>query len=318
MATPDAIERILFEIARTLDFCRNDPAFPESATHKEHATAHIEARRSGGRIEMDLIEWKGGPLDVVGGDWYEIPSLLLDLSRLLESTRGPVRRFAGRFSPRNVLTLHAKGAGGILGEWSFELSAEAAAQARRESPELVALADDVSGIPAGAVEALRDLNGFVRDRLFPLRPRAAIPVRFWRTADPVVLWSAAQHLYGHLLARHDYDASALPPLPDGYTTICTIFHAFDQIDCEGLETAIDNLGPDYRDALVARLRLIGLDALGDSFAQAWATHPAGASAEATAFDAIAQRLESQIDDEATLQAIHRHVADHAGSFESHG
>lgn len=318
MARPGAIEDLLFEIARTLDFCRNDPAFPASSTHTRGATAHIEARSRGGAIEMDLIAWKGGSLDVVGGDWYEIPSLLLELSRLLEPTHGPVRRFEGRFSPENVLTLRARGAGGVLGEWAFQLSAEAAAQARKESPDLVALADDVTGIPAGAVEALRDLNDFVRDRLFPLRARATIPVKFWRTADPVVLWSAAQHLYGHLLARHEYDATAVPPLPDGYTTICTIFHAFDQIDCEGLETAIDNLGPGYHDALVARLRLVGLDALADAFTQAWAMHPSGADADAEAFDAIAERLGALIDAEATLLAIHRHAMDHADAFESHG
>ncbi len=76
MATPGTIEGVLFEIARTLDFCRNDPAFPGSAAQKQDATGHIRARRKGGRIEMDLIEWKGGPLERLAAQTDDEATLL--------------------------------------------------------------------------------------------------------------------------------------------------------------------------------------------------------------------------------------------------
>lgn len=223
MARPSRVDEVLFEIARTLDFCRNDPAFPGSHRHRAHATGHVEARLEGG-----------------------------------------------------------------------------------------------GGIPAVIVPALRTLNDFLRGRLFLLKPKAELPIRFWKIADPVVLWTALQYLYGHLLAIVDDDESALPPLPAGYATVCTIFHAFEQIDNEGVETAIGNLCPDCRDPLVAQLRGIGLDALADAFARAWATHPTGANADADAFDAAADRLHEWIEADATLQAIHRYVAGHAEAFESPG
>ncbi len=316
MATPSSVDGILSEIARTLDFCRRDPAFPDTHRHTSHATGHIKARLKSGRVDMELIEWKGGELAVVGGDWYEIPSLLLSLSRLVEATHGPVKSFTGQFSPQDVLTLQAKGAGSVIGEWSFAFSADAAAKARQESPQALAAADDVSGAPAAIVPALHSLNDFLRDRLFPLKPKADIPVRFWKIADPVVLWTALQYLYGHLLALVDYDESALPPLPDGYTTVCTIFHAFEEIDNEGVETALDNLGADYREPLAAQLRGIGLDELASAFERAWATHPESANPDAKAFDATIDRLHELIEDDATLQAVHRYVAGHADAFES--
>lgn len=318
MARPSRVDEVLFEIARTLDFCRNDPAFPGSHRHRACATGHVEARLEGGRVEMELIEWKGGERDVVGGDWYEIPSLLLSLSRLIEATHGAVTSFTGQFSAQDVLTLQARGTRGVLGEWSLAFRADDAEKARQESPEASTETDEVCGIPAAIVPALRTLNDFLRERLFPLKPKAELPIRFWKIADPVVLWTALQYLYGHLLAIVDDDESALPPLPDGYATVCTIFHAFEQIDNEGVETAIGNLGPDYRDPLVAQLRGIGLDALADAFARAWAAHPTSANADADAFDAAADRLHEWIEADATLEAIHRYVAGHAEAFESPG
>jgi hypothetical protein len=311
----NTVEEILFEIARTLEFCRNDPTFPGSIAYKTAATGYIKARCMRRGIEMELIEWKGGEKEVVGGDWYEIPALLLDLSKRIEAKHGRVKSFAGQFSPHNVLTLQAKGPDGVLGEWSLVFSAEEAAKARQEPLELVAQADDVSGIPVGIVGGLQDLNGWLRNRLFPLKPKAAIPVKFWKISDPVVLWSALQYLYGYLLKPYDYDDSALPPLPAGYTTVCTIFHAFEEIDNEGVETAIENLGSEYCDALVAELRRVGLAQLGDSFNMAWKAHPEGTKPDSTAFDAIVTKLHEEIDDEVTLDAIHRYVGGHAQLFE---
>ena len=309
------IEGILFEIARTLDFCRSEPGFPESIRYKTGATAFFKARCRQRGIDLELIEWKGGAKQVVGGDWYEIPTLLLDLSKLLEKSHGRVKSFAGQFSPENLLTLQTNGADGPLGEWSLQLSPTDAARARQESPELVALADDVAGIPAGIVGALQELNEWLRNRLFPLKPKATIPVKFWRIADPVVLWSALQYLYGYLLKPYGYDESALPPLPAGYTTVCTIFHAFEEIDNEGTETAIDNLGADYCDALVAELQRVGLIELGDSFRAAWRTHSEGVQPDAAAFGDIVTKLHQQIEDEVTLDAIFRYVSGHAALFE---
>lgn len=316
MPVPSSVDDILSEIARTLDFCRRDPAFPDAHRHMSPATGYIKARLKGGRLHMELIEWKGGELEVNGGDWYEIPSLLLSLSRLVEATHDPVKSFAGQFSPQDVLTLQARGAGGVIGEWSFAFSADDATKARQESPEALAEADDVSGVPAAIVPALRTLNQFLRERLFPLKPKSDIPIRFWKTADPTLLWTALQYLYGHLLAIVDYDESALPPLPDGYTTVCTIFHAFEEIDNEGVETALDNLGADYREPLVAQLRAIGLDPLADAFERAWATHPESADPDAEAFDATIDRLHELIEEDATLETIQRYVAGHADAFES--
>lgn len=316
MAKPDSVDELLFEIARTLDFCRRDPAFPETHRHTAHATGHLKARLRNGRVEMRLVEWTGGELKVTGGDWYEMPSLLLDLSRRVGTTDEPVTSFAGQFSPQNVLTLHAKGPRGVIGDWSLAFRADDAAQARRESPEALAEADDISGIPAAIVPALRSLNDFLRDRLYPLKPKSDIPIRFWKITDRVLLWEALQYLYGHLLALVDYDESALPPLPDGYATVCTIFHAFEEIDNEGVDTAIENLGADYLDPLATHLRGIGLDKLASAFERAWATHPESANPDAKAFDATIDRLHELIEDDATLEAVHRYVAGHADAFES--
>lgn len=134
MAAPSSVDGILLEIARTLDFCRRDPAFPDAYRHKAAATGHVKARLKSGRVDMELVEWKGGELAVGGGDWYEIPSLLLALSRLIEATRGPVKSFARQFSPQDVLTLQAKSAHGVIGKWSLASRADDAAQARPEQP----------------------------------------------------------------------------------------------------------------------------------------------------------------------------------------
>jgi len=150
--SPHTIEDTLFEIARTLDYCRTEPAFPESAGYKIGATAYIKAKRVGRRMGMDLLEWKGGKMEVVGGDWFELPTLLLDLSRLLEPAYGRVKSFTGQFNPQNVLTLQAKGAGGVLGEWSFAFTAEEAAKVPRESPER--LAPVVGTLPGQQVQHL--------------------------------------------------------------------------------------------------------------------------------------------------------------------
>ena len=313
--SPHTIEDILFEIARTLDYCRTEPAFPESAGYKIGATAYIKAKRVGRRMGMDLLEWKGGKMEVVGGDWFELPTLLLDLSRLLEPAYGRVKSFTGQFNPQNVLTLQAKGAGGVLGEWSFAFTAEEAAKVPRESPEHIAQADDVAGIPEGIVGALRKLNDRLRNSLFPLKPKAAIPIKFWKISDTVVLWSALQYLYGHILEPYGYDDAAVPPLPAGYTTVCTIFHAFEEIDNEGTETAIENLGADYCDALVAELRRVGLVGLGDLFRQAWRAHPDGAKPDAAAFENIVEKLHEAIEDDATVDAVFGYVSGHAELFE---
>lgn len=311
MAKPDTIDGILFEIARTLDFCRTD--FPGSARYKSGATAHLRARREG-RWFAPEIQWKGGEMEVRGGDWYEIPTLLLDLSRLVEAGQGPVKSFTGQFSPQDVLTLQAKGAHGLLGEWSLAFSKESTGNAQH-SPELLAQADDVSGIPEGIVGALQDLNDWLRNRLFPLKPKVEVPVKFWNAPEPVVMWSALQYLYGYLLKPYDYDATALPALPEGYTTACTIFEMFEQIENEGLETAIENLGADYRDALVAELRRVGATELGDLFRAAWNTHPGSTKADAKAFALTEARIDQAIEDEATLDVICAYFSRRADLFE---
>src|SRR5262249_22168632 len=129
MDKSNTIDGILFEIARTLDFCRAEPSFPESIRYKTGATAFINALCNQRGIEMELIEWKGGEKQVIGGDWYEIPTLLLDLSKLLTRTHGRVKSFTGQFNPHNVLSLQARGDGSVLGEWSFAFSPEQAAEA---------------------------------------------------------------------------------------------------------------------------------------------------------------------------------------------
>jgi hypothetical protein len=307
-----AIESILFEIARTMDYVRHDPLFPESQDCRAGATGHIKAKPAGRLMDMDLIEWKGGTLTVIGGDWYEIPSLLLEFAKLLAKTHGPVKSFRGQFSPQNVLTLQARGKAGVLGEWILAYTPKA----RNESPELLQQADDVSGVPECIVGALRELNDRLRNRLFPLKPKAGIPVKFWNIADPVVQWTAMQHLYLELLRPFGYDDAAVPPLPKGYETICKIFHAFEEIDNEGFETAIENLGSDYRDPLVAELHRVGLPALADLFHNAWLAHPEGPQPDAMAFETITATLGKLIDeDESTLDAIHRYVASNGRLFE---
>lgn len=315
MGKPTTIDELLFEIARTLAYCRVEPAFPESTAYKIGATAYIKAKPAGRLMDMHPVQWKGGKREVCGGDWYEIPLHLLKLSRLLEATHGPVKSLTGEFSPDDVLTLRAKGAGGVLGEWSLAYSAEAGAKAQQESPESLAQANDVSGIPQEIVGALRELNDWLRDRLFPLKPKASIPVKFWRIAEPEVLWEALQYLHGHLLKAFDYDESALPPLPAGYATVCTIFHVFEEIDNEGTETAIENLGAEYCDSLVEELRRVGLDELAELFRTAWTTHPEGRQPDAAAFEAVIDRLHEEIESEATLQAIDRYVSRHSQLFE---
>lgn len=315
MSAPDTVEGILFEIARTLDYCRTEPAFPESAGYKIGATAYLKAKCAGRQMDMGLLEWKGGKMEVHGGDWYEIPLHLLNLSKILEPTHGHVKSFIGRFDPHNVLTLQAKGSGGLLGEWSFAFSAEEAAKVPQESPELIAQADDASGIPEGAIVGLRTLNDWLRNSLFPLKLKSALPIKFWKMSDPVVLWSALQYLYGHLLEPYGYDDAAVPPLPPGYTTVCTIFHAFEEIDNEGTRTAIDNLGADYGEALAAELRRVDLAGLGELFRTAWRVHPDGAKPDAAAFENIIEKLHEAIEGEVTLDAICRYVSSHADLFE---
>jgi hypothetical protein len=173
----------------------------------------------------------------------------------------------------------------------------------------------VSGIPEGIVGALRELNDWLRTRLFPLKPKTAIPVKFWKTTDPIVLWSALQYLHGHLLKPYDYDESALPALPEGYTTVCTIFRTFEEIDNEGTGTAIENLGADYCGALVTELHRVGLADLSDLFRAAWRAHPDGAKPDAVAFESITGKLHDAIEDDTTLNTIFRYVSGHTRSFE---
>ena len=309
---PYIIEGILFEIARTMDYLRHDSLFPESQGYKAQATGYIKAKPIGRLMDMELIEWKGDRMLVVGGDWYEIPSLLLELSNLLAKTHGSVKSFTGQYSPQNVLTLQAKGKGGVLGEWTLAYTSKE----RKESPELVKQADDLVGVPESIVGALRKLNDRLRKRLFPLKPKAAIPVKFWNIADPAVQWTALQYLYLELLQSFGYGATAVPTLPQGYTTVCTIFHMFEEIDNEGFETAIENLGWDYRDPLVAEFYRVGLQVLGDLFYEAWLAHPKGAQPNAKAFKTTTAKLAKLIDDnDATLDTIHRYVGANARLFE---
>jgi hypothetical protein len=187
---------------------------------------------------------------------------------------------------------------------------------QHESPELLEQADDVSGVPERIVGALRSLNNWLRTDLYPLKPKAEIPVKFWRIADPAVQWSALQYLYGELLKPFGYDAAAVPPLPTGYATVCTIFHMFEQADNEGFETAIENLGWDYLDPLVAEFDRVGLPNLGELCRKAWLTHPEGAQPNARAFKTVTAKLGEQIDDdEATLEAIFRYVSANGRLFE---
>jgi hypothetical protein len=309
---PNGIESILFEIARTMDYIRHDPLFPEAQGYLVGAIGYIKAKPVGRLMDMDLIEWKGGKKSVVGGDWYEIPSLLLKLSELLAQQHGPVKSFFGEFSPQNVLRLQAKGEGGAIGEWTLAYTPNAC----NDSPELVKQADDVSAVPECVVGALLELNDQLRKRLYPLRPKADIPVKFWNIADPAVQWAALQHLYLELLRSFGYDEAAVPPLPQGYTTVCTIFHAFEEIDNEGFDTAIENLGWGYRDLLVLELNRVGLPELGDLFEKAWLAHPKGAQRDVKAFKKITAKLAKLIDDDdATLEAIHRFVSTNSRLFE---
>lgn len=316
MDKSENVERCLFEIARTLEFCRNDPAFPESIPFKVDATAHVKAKSKGGKlVDLHLIEWKGGAKKVVGGDWYELPVLLQRFLELSVGGGDGMTLITVEFSPQDVLSLRLKNAGNVLEEWSYAYSAVDGAKSREESAEDIARADDVSGVPKAIVGSLRELNTWLRDRLYPLKSRAAIPVKFWQISEPDVLWSALQYLYGHLLKPYDYDESALLVLPSGYTTACTIFNAFEQIDNEGFETGIENLGPEYCEALVAELRRVGLATLGDSFRCAWDAHPEGPSPDPAAFECVTAKIEADIEDQATMDTIHRHVSSHAASFE---
>jgi hypothetical protein len=130
-----------------------------------------------------------------------------------------------------------------------------------------------------------------------------------------VLWSALQYLYGYLLKPYGYDESAIPPLPAGYTTVCTIFHTFEEIDNEGTETAIENLGADYCDGLATELGRVGLAELGDLFRAAWRTHPLSAAADSVAFEDLITKLHEQIEGDVTLDAIYRYVSGHPQLFE---
>jgi hypothetical protein len=299
---PNTIESILFEIARTMDYIRHDP----------NATGYLKAKVVGRMMDMDLIEWKGGKRAVIGGEWYEIPSLMREMSELLARTHGPVKSFTGQFSPQDVLTLQAKGKGGVLGEWTLAYTRKP----RKESPELIEQAGDVSGVPESIVGALRSLNDVLRKRLFPLKPKAEIPVKFWNIADPEVQLTALQYLYLELLKPFGYDDAAVPPLPQGYTTVCTIFHVFEELDNEGFETAIENLGWGYRDSLVKELNRVGLPALGDLFSKAWLAHPKGATPNARSFKTVTAKLSDLIDDhDATLYPIHLYVVANKRLFE---
>lgn len=308
----ESIENILFEIARTMDYVRPTSLLTESDGCMAEVTGYIKAKPVGRLMDMELIEWKGGKKHIVGGDWYEIPSLLLDLSRLLAPEHGSVQVFVGQFSPQNTLTLQAKGKGGVLGEWTVPYTPKA----QVESPELVKHANDVSGIPEFIVGALRALNDRLRHQLFPLMPKADIPVKFWNIADPRVQWTALQYLYPELIKLFDFDAAAVPPLPKGYETVCMIFHAFEEIDNEGFETAIENLGENYRGALIAELGRVGLPEMASLFDKAWQAYPEGVQPDAKAFKAVTARLSKLIhDDIATLDAIHRYVSANAHLFE---
>jgi hypothetical protein len=104
-------------------------------------------------------------------------------------------------------------------------------------------------------------------------------------------------------------------LPEGYITACTIFRAFEEIDNEGVETALENLGAEYCAALESELRRVGIAELGETFRIAWRSHPEGAQPDAVAFAEISSKLHEQIEDDATLQAIFRYMSGNARLFE---
>lgn len=313
MAKANTVESILFEIARTLDFERHDPTV---ASYKVGATAFLQAQREGRGFSPD-IEWRGGKLTVRGGDWHGIPTHLLNLSKMLEQGGERVRSFAGQMNPEGVLTLQARNSSGrLLGDWTHAFSREAAALANRASPEMLAQADDTSGIPSDIVDSLLELNDFIRNRIHPLEPPGTVPVKFWNAPDHVVMCSALQYLPGRLLEAYDYDEAALATLPPGYRTAHTIFEMIEQIENEGLETAIENLGDAFRKLLLEELRRVGLPALAELFSEAWKFHPGSAKADAAKFEAVEIAINAMLDeDDATSDTICRYFSKRSDLFE---
>ena len=301
MAKVETVESILFEIARTLDFERHDPTV---ASYKVGATAFLQAQREGRGFSPD-IEWRGGKLTVRGGDWHGIPTHLLNLSKLLEHGGERVRSFTGQMNPEGVLTLQAKNSSGrLIGDWTHAFSREAAALANHASPEMLAQADDTSGIPADIVDSLLKLNDFIRNRIHPLAPPGTVPVKFWNAPDHVVMYSALQYLPGRLLEAYDYDEAALATLPPGYRTAHTIFEMIEQIENEGLETAIENLGGAFGKALIEELRRVGLPALAELFSAAWKFHPQSVKADTAKFETAEIEINALLDyDEETVYTI---------------
>src|SRR5438445_1177662 len=312
MAGTSTVEGILFEIARTVEFARQDPT---TASYKIGATAFLKAQRKSRGFVPD-IEWRGGKCTVVGGDWYDIPAHLLNLSKLVEQSGDQVRSFAGQMNAEGVLALQAiSSSGRLLDDWTHRFLREAAALANRASPEVLAHADDTSGIPADIVDSLWKLNEFVRNRIHPLAPPGTVPVKFWNAPDDVVMCSALQYLPGHLLEAYDYDRAALATLPPGYRTAHTIFEMLDQIENEGVETAIDNLDDGFHDELTRELRCVGLNPLAALFRSAWAVHPSGAKADAEKFGALEGEISSAVDDENTTETICTYFKNRSDLFE---
>ncbi len=301
------IEDLLFEIARNLDFKL------QKDVGGDGAVARLVARREGrGFVPEIEIEFAGRRY--LGGDWYDLPEHLASLARLLGDVRDPVRTFAGRMGTDGMLVLSANGAEGrVLGDLTYAYSRADGMRARFSSTEQLARAGDIAGIPAVLVASLQSLNAFLR-RTHPLAAPASIPVKFWNAPEHSILHRALQYLPNYLLEPFSYDPLGFAGLPPGYRTAYIVFEALEQIENEGLRTAIDNLGPAYCDDLVEQLEKIGVRALGDHFRRAWAAQR-DAEADPLRFRQARRIVLDALEDEAFFQAVARYFAGRPELFE---
>src|SRR5438045_5356531 len=125
-----------------------------------------------------------------------------------------------------------------LVDWTITCSRERAARTCEATPDEIARAEDVAGIPPGVVAGLRSLNRMLRRTVHPLAREGTVPIKFWNAPDVVVMYSALQYLPSYLLQEFDYEREALLKLPSGYRTAQIIFEMLDQIENEGMTTAI--------------------------------------------------------------------------------
>jgi hypothetical protein len=268
MSDDNKIEKLLFDIGLQLGFVQKKWGLPWSS-------ATVRARRNKGFDPDITIKFADGCTGFVA-EYYDIPKFVKKIVKVIDVDIPNVEILTIRMSNGKML-LKALAADGKIckgGRWHYTFDRETE-NVPQPSLEQLADAKDVTNVPRAFASRLRKLNEAMRNSFYPLTPSHEIPVKFWKIKNKDIFYGALYYFPGYFFDKLDpyyYDRRPIPDLPIGYLPAYTVFESLNQLENEGLATAIANKGSNFYREVSTIYRAVGLVKLANLYRSALAAY----------------------------------------------